>query len=437
MGVELVQDTGTRVLVDAVQCLAMARSVLEIQEVVRAAARRMVDADGATFVLRDGDLCHYVDEDAIAPLWKGLRFPMETCISGWAMEHRAAVGIPDITVDRRIPQEAYAPTFVSSLAMVPIRSLDPIGAIGTYWAQPHPPTGEELQLLSALADSTAVAMENVRVFEELEQRVSERTAAIQTLHAEVTEQAERHRAAADRNEVLLRTLAHEVRGPLAAADGMLELVLDPDIGSDTVADVTLARECVQEGMRIVTEQLDLVRLDAGAVRVRPTDVDLPTLLHGLHGACRVLLRSDAVSLVLEPTSIASLRTDGLLLTQLLRNLLTNAAKFTDRGEIRLAATASRDRPGVAFTVVDTGIGIDPEDLPTVFADFGRVESGAAADRPGTGLGLPLVRRLAEALGGTVDVASTPGEGTTFTVWLPPLPAVEPGAELPLVVPPAA
>jgi putative two-component system response regulator len=155
-------------LIDAIQALSLARSVEEIQQIVRSAARRLTGADGATFVLRDGTRCFYADEDAISPLWKGQRFPMTQCISGWAMTHRAPAVIEDIYADDRIPHDAYRRTFVKSVAMVPIRTAEPIGAIGNYWAEQHRPTGHEVALLQALADSTAVAMENVRVHEELE-----------------------------------------------------------------------------------------------------------------------------------------------------------------------------------------------------------------------------------------------------------------------------
>jgi putative two-component system response regulator len=157
-----------RELVGAIQRLSLARTVAEIQEIVRTAARRLTGADGATFVLRDGPNCYYADEHAISPLWKGQRFPIETCISGWAMLNRQPVVIEDIYEDDRIPHDAYRVTFVKSLAMVPIRTVDPVGAIGNYWANHHRPTDEEVELLQALADSTAVAMENVRVYEELE-----------------------------------------------------------------------------------------------------------------------------------------------------------------------------------------------------------------------------------------------------------------------------
>jgi putative two-component system response regulator len=155
-------------LIETIQQLSLARSVAAIQAIVRHTARRLTGADGATFVLRDGDLCHYADEDAIAPLWKGQRFPMSACISGWVMLNRQAAIVPDIYADDRIPAEAYRPTFVKSLLMVPIRKLDPIGAIGNYWAEHHEPTDREMMLLQALADSTAMAMENVRMIAELE-----------------------------------------------------------------------------------------------------------------------------------------------------------------------------------------------------------------------------------------------------------------------------
>ncbi|MGA9752126.1 MAG: PAS domain S-box protein [Acidobacteriota bacterium] len=167
-----------RDLARVVQELAAARDLPDVAEVVRRTARRLVGADGVTFVLRDGDQCHYVEEDAIGPLWKGMRFPLEECISGWTMLHREPAVIEDIYADARIPHDAYRPTFVRSLAMVPIRREEPIGAIGGYWAERRLPTQDEVAILQALADATARAIENVQLYEELERRVAERTAQL-------------------------------------------------------------------------------------------------------------------------------------------------------------------------------------------------------------------------------------------------------------------
>jgi diguanylate cyclase (GGDEF)-like protein len=170
---------GVQHLLHVVQELSLARDLATVQEIVRHAARRLTGCDGATFVLRDGPFCHYADEDAVGPLWKGKRFPLETCISGWTMLNREQAVIPDIYADSRIPHDAYRPTFVKSLVMVPIRTREPIGAIGNYWAEHHQPCAEEVQLLQALADSTSIAIENVQLYLSLERRVEERTRELQ------------------------------------------------------------------------------------------------------------------------------------------------------------------------------------------------------------------------------------------------------------------
>jgi GAF domain-containing protein len=113
--------------------LQSVQSFEAICSIVVSTARRVTGAEGVTFVVRDGDRCFYVDEDAIAPLWKGQRFPISQCISGWAMRHAEPAQVSDIRVDPRIPQEAYRPTFVRSLVSVPVGEDEPIGAIGVYW----------------------------------------------------------------------------------------------------------------------------------------------------------------------------------------------------------------------------------------------------------------------------------------------------------------
>ena len=137
--------------------LSRVASVTEVGEVMRSAARRLLDADGATFVLRDGDQCFYADEDAIAPLWKGQRFPISECVSGWAMQHRTPAIIADIETDDRVPLQVYRPTFVRSMVMVPMGD-PPVGAIGCYWTRPGASLQADLALLTRLADLAAAAI---------------------------------------------------------------------------------------------------------------------------------------------------------------------------------------------------------------------------------------------------------------------------------------
>jgi len=147
--------------------------------IVRGAVRELTGADGATLVLREDGHCHYVDEDAIGPLWKGQRFPLESCISGWAMLHAQPVAIEDIYADPRIPYAAYRPTFVKSLAMVPIGREHPVGAIGCYWAERHLASAEELELQQALADAMSVGLGNLELYRSLSdaRQAAERAAA--------------------------------------------------------------------------------------------------------------------------------------------------------------------------------------------------------------------------------------------------------------------
>ena len=152
----------------AAQAICACRDLEPLMATTRQWARRLTIADGVTFVLRAGDNCYYADEDAVARLWKGQRFPLRTCVSGWVMQNRKPALIPDIYADPRVPHEAYRPTFVRSMCMVPIRRDNPIGAIGNYWADQRQISTRDVMLLQTLADSTAVALENVRVVRELE-----------------------------------------------------------------------------------------------------------------------------------------------------------------------------------------------------------------------------------------------------------------------------
>src|SRR5262245_30685317 len=120
-------------LLSAIQALSFARTLDDLTRVIRTHARTIIGADGVTFVLRDAGRCYYVEEDAIAPLWKGRHFPMESCISGWVMLYGQPAVIPDIYTDSRITLDVYSPTFVRSLVMVPVRTEAPVAAIGAYW----------------------------------------------------------------------------------------------------------------------------------------------------------------------------------------------------------------------------------------------------------------------------------------------------------------
>lgn len=159
--------TRSMALVAAVERLATTERLEDVIAVVRETARAISGADGVTFVLREGNLCHYVEEDAVGELWKGRRFPLASCVSGWCMRNRCTAVIGDIYADPRIPHEAYRPTFVKSMVMVPVGTGTPIAAIGSYWAERRDFDEGEIALLNALARSTSAAIEAIRVRETL------------------------------------------------------------------------------------------------------------------------------------------------------------------------------------------------------------------------------------------------------------------------------
>lgn len=213
--------TPAKQLVDAIERLASAGSVDDVVDVLRTTARRLLGSDGVAVILREGDNCRYVEEDAIGPLWKGRKFPIASCISGWAMMHRRVVVIPDVLLDDRIPGDLYRATFVRSLVVAPVRSQDPLGAIGAYWAEVYEPSADEVDVLEALARATATALENVRLVDalsralesaelardELRHRVKNAYSATQAL-AKLTLPPEHSRALSARIAALAR--AHEL-----------------------------------------------------------------------------------------------------------------------------------------------------------------------------------------------------------------------------------
>jgi two-component sensor histidine kinase len=210
-------------LLDAIERLSLARSMDDVVGVVRDNARVLAGADGVCFVLRDGDLCHYVEENAIGPLWKGRKFPMTACISGWAMLNRATAVIPDIYQDARIPHDAYRPTFVQSLVMVPVRRTDPIAAIGVYWSFRHTPDADRILRIEALARATATAIENVG------------------LYGSVIAELERAREHAAQMQRLVNELNHRVKNTLAVVQGICSYTVRGAQSLDAFADVFTGR----------------------------------------------------------------------------------------------------------------------------------------------------------------------------------------------------
>ncbi|NJM09534.1 MAG: GAF domain-containing protein, partial [Bdellovibrionaceae bacterium] len=157
------QERFARVLTNGLESISLASSLSSITKTITNVAREIARSDGTTFVLREEGQCYYVDEDAISPLWKGKKFPVEACVSGYAMLNKEIVIIPNIYRDSRVPQDAYLPTFVKSMCMIPIRVEAPVGAIGVYWANHYEPSADEIRVLQIVANASAIALENLEL----------------------------------------------------------------------------------------------------------------------------------------------------------------------------------------------------------------------------------------------------------------------------------
>jgi CheY-like chemotaxis protein len=217
-------------------------------------------------------------------------------------------------------------------------------------------------------------------------------------------------------------MTHEFCTPVSAIQALTSLLLerlDGPLTSEQEKQVLYIRRAADDLSDLVTDLLDLARVEAGKIVIRPIDFEVEALFGALRGMLRPLLQGESVSLVFEELDgVPPLHTDEGKVSQILRNFISNALKFTERGEVRVSCRFVEASRMVVFSVADTGIGIAKEDQEKIFQEFVQLESPLQNRVKGTGLGLPLCRRLAELLGGSVSVESRPGQGSTFRAHIP-------------------
>jgi signal transduction histidine kinase/DNA-binding response OmpR family regulator len=277
-------------------------------------------------------------------------------------------------------------------------------------------TLEELRLHQAeLAEANAT-------LGQLNRELEDTNRGVVALYAELDEKADFLRRASETKSRFLSNMSHEFRTPLNAVTGLARLLLDRTDGELTPEQekqVTLMRRAAEDLTELVSDLLDLAKVEAGKVIVRPQEFEVVALFGALRGMLRPLLAANSsVSLVFEePAGLPPLNTDESKVSQVLRNFISNALKFTEHGEVRVSARVGPDDT-VVFAVADTGIGIAPEYHERIFEEFTQVESARQKYVKGTGLGLPLVRKLVGLLGGRIQLTSEPGAGSTFSAVLP-------------------
>jgi signal transduction histidine kinase len=276
---------------------------------------------------------------------------------------------------------------------------------------------QNFELLTTLATLRDRERELTRLNAEL----GDTNRAVTALYAELEVQAVELRRRAAAVSKFLSSMTHELRTPLYAVRGMTEAILrdhEDHLSEGIRQDVLLIDGAMVEALELVNDSLDIAKVEAGRTSVRLSDVNVAELLATLRAVMSNLRRHPGVELIFdEPEGVPILRTDAFKLSQILRNFIVNALKFTEAGHVRVSA-AALDGDAVRFEVSDTGPGLSPEDQRRAFEEFFQIGHDRPGEMRGTGLGLPLTRRLGAILGGEVDVRSTVGEGATFLLEIP-------------------
>lgn len=404
----------------AIERLAGARSIDSVVDSLRESARRIVDADGITIVLRDDDKCHYVAEDSLAPLWQGSRFPIETCVSGWAMRFGQTVVIPDIRVDPRVPQDAYAETFVRSMAMVPIGTPDAVAAIGAYWRHPGWPSESQIALLETLSRAAATAIENGRLLgsletlnADLEQRVTERTDAL-----EKAQEALRRTQKLEVIGQLTGNVAHDFNNLMSPIMASLDLVLaQPGNGDAVTRSTNAAMEAVERAKALVERLLSVARQQP----LKPSAVTLDALVRDMADLIGSTVGPDVSLSIDMADALPPVMVDRHQLELAILNLAVNAREaMAQGGRLRIAATPVQGAPGglggdfVRLTIDDDGVGMTPETARRATEPFFTTKPNGQ----GVGLGLSVVDGFVSQAGGAMEMTSARGQGTRIDLWLP-------------------
>lgn len=255
--------------------------------------------------------------------------------------------------------------------------------------------------------------------QELNRELEETNRGVVALYAELDERAESLRRASEVKNRFLSNVTHEFRTPLNSILNLSQMLLsgmDGSLNREQRHQVSLIQRSAANFQELVNEILDAAKFESGRVRLSLVDFSLQDMLKGLKGVMRPLLK-ERVELIFEiPDTLGPVRTDESRLTQVLRNLLSNALKFTAKGHVRLVVSEVGEQ--VEFRVEDTGVGIAREDHDRIFEEFYQVEGRHQCGIKGTGLGLSLARQLTEVLGGRIDVESAVGRGSSFTVRIP-------------------
>jgi two-component system, NtrC family, sensor kinase len=393
----------------------ISRTVFDLQRVLETLLENAVRICGAKhgMIFRyDGECCRaaavYNAPPGSLELWD--RTPIRAgrgTVVGRVLLERHPVQIPDVQADPEydFPEAQKLQGHRTVLAVPLLREGVPLGTIGLWKTEVAPFTDKQIELLTTFADQAVIAIENVRLFDEIQDKNRQL------------------QLASEHKSQFLASMSHELRTPLNAIIGLTEMMVTNAARFGTEKALEPLRRVNAAGthlLSLINEILDLSKIEAGKLELNPEPVNLPRLIDEVMGTAGGLAEKNQNRLVVEAQeNLGALTADSMRLKQILLNLLSNACKFTKEGEIALRMRKVADgRDWVELAVADSGIGMTAEQQAKLFQDFTQADSLTARRYGGTGLGLAISRKLARMMGGDVTVASEPGKGSVFTVRLP-------------------
>ncbi len=370
----------------------------------------LMGADGSSILLIErpsGNLSFFIVLGEKAEQLKNIALERGEGIAGFVAETGLPMVVSDVNRESRFSARVDQITGFKTraIACVPLKVRGELtGVIEIVSKKPGSFGDKELDMLGAIAGPVAIMLENARLIRE-----------VKRLHDELAE-------AARLKAEVLATMTHEMRTPINIVIGNLDLVLRGFLGELSERQ----RKCLETALRnsgealsLVSSLLDLSRFEAGQYIVHTEEFRLEEIWNDLEAFIRVGLSGKPVELFWTiEGELPTLSSDRMKMKEILSNVIFNAVKYTDRGEVRVTAAPYNGGAGISVEVRDTGVGIPKDSLPYIFDPFRQVEGSATRSLGGVGLGLAIAKRLMELLHGTIEVASELGQGTTFRMKFP-------------------
>jgi signal transduction histidine kinase len=392
----------------------ISRSKFELQPVLDTlveSATRLCEAENTALILRDGDVLRQAARYGFSPEYEEWVKEHPLSIDRGSVAGRVAleckvVHIPDVLADPEYTwHEGQRRGGLRAVLGVPLlREGRCIGSVNLTRTSPKPFSDKQIELVTTFADQAVIAIENVRLFDDIQEKSRQLAEASQ------------HKSQ------FLANMSHELRTPLNAIIGVTEMLReDAEAAKQDLEPLDRVLGAGRHLLALINDILDLSKIEAGRMELALSSFALAPLINDVVKTIEPLAAKNTNQVAVScDAATGTIHADQMRLRQALLNLLSNANKFTERGTITIDARHGQEngRDWITLAVTDTGIGMTAEQMGKLFQEFSQASSTTARKYGGTGLGLVISRRFCQMMGGDITVESEPGRGSTFTIRLP-------------------